>query len=190
MLFQTRWDALMQIYVTIGNGYDWHEGQIVSICGGEDRSEADFFRDLDECEARTSESLDTAFGDQMREFFERRVLQNKIARARRQFQLDNLDLLVFESPRSIGRFISMGSMRSFAKQYSLVMTIPDDAEKSFKDGALEVIDHIVSGLYFDAERDLDGGIRNALITVRKRLSPPISEEFLEKILAELRAETP
>lgn len=127
LLFPSRWDVLLHLFLVIGNGYEWENGRLVSVMEREEfdeaRARATFFRDLDELEDRTGTRP-----------------EDILRRARRQFQLDHIDDLVREDwvdVRPGGLSASM--FLQVNTEYSHAFDVPDDVEESFRAGAIEVL---------------------------------------------------
>jgi hypothetical protein len=183
-LFATRWDALVHLYIVIGNGYEWRPGpdgaELADVCSepfDETRARARFFRDLDDADARRAQwraefgtGLHGEDGDA------------RLARARRQFQLDHLDDLVHERRMNTGRLgLTMETMRQISLTYSAMFTVPDDAEPSFRSGAVEVLRELMPLLHYPASAGTDGGARAAVGKTLYRLEPQATQAMNDLI---------
>lgn len=173
-LFGTRWDVLSHLYLVIGNGYEWSNGELVEVFRDErtdEQAAAEFFSDIDKFRTTFAASWDAV--DERRDTLKRR---------RRQFQLDNLDLIVHE-PRNDapGSFNAAKILVYTSLDYSHVFRVPDDAEPSFRDGAVEVLSEVIQGLYYEAECGRDRGVRAAMQDAYNRLVPPPTPEEREHI---------
>lgn len=122
-IFRTRWDVLRHLFLVIGNGYEWVDGQLVAVVDREEFDEQQarevFFRDL--------EGLEEIGGDPR---------GDRLRRARRQFQLDHIDDLVYEDS---GLGLTALDMTQVSERSSHAFTVPPDVEESFRAGALEVL---------------------------------------------------
>lgn len=153
LIFTTRWDVLHYLYLTIGNGFEWSYGELVEAFADDNTDEqarAEFFRDIDRS--------DGEFG------------VDPLARARRQFILDNLDLLVHEQRIDSGRRIGPDDLPHISLDYSHAFNVPDDAEPSFKAGAVEVLGELAQGLYYAERCNQDRGVRAAAVAEYGRLT--------------------
>lgn len=170
LLFGTRWDVLHHLYLVIGNGFEWRDGELVSAFDEDEPTEeqcrAEFFRDLDKMAAQ--------FG------------ADPLARARRQFQLDHLDLLVHERRSDSGRRIRFDDVVQISLKYSKAFTVPDDVEDSFKAGAVEVLGELIPGLYYLEQCGQDRCVRAAAGRELQRLDP-VDHEAMRRLIADVLA---
>lgn len=183
-LFQTRWHALEHIYVGNGTGYEWEstpDGSVVmSVCGGrpfsEKRARRAFFRDCDENEARNEKDRER-YGDALSELVDLCTKNATLERRRREFMLEHLDLIVFEDSR-----YRVHAENVIARIYHpRCLNVPDDAEPSFRKGALEVLDALIPALYHAERGGKDHDWRAKFVAERNRLTPPPSPAFLAAI---------
>lgn len=132
-LYPTRNQALRGLFCRNGNGLDWKDGHIVDLFSDkpfdEEAARAAFFR--------------TGGIDADSE-------EGKLLRARRQFELETLDLRV-KVPSREDRPDAMLLLRTYYKKGWLGMNVPEDAEDSYRRGALEAL------------RDVAATLRNAQI---------------------------
>lgn len=175
LIFTTRWDVLFHLYLTIGGGYEWVDGELVEVFSDDttdEQARATFFRDLDELHETVGQW--DGFDD-------------RIARARRQFILDNIDLLVHERRVDSGKRVGLDDLPQVSLTYSHAFHVPDDAEASFKAGASEALSELAQGLHYAAECGRDGGVRDAAVREHRRLNPvdPAQEAAVARLLAEL-----
>lgn len=174
-LFGTRWDVLRHLYLVIGNGYEWIDGELVAVVGRDERTDeqavAEFFSDID--------TVRETFADYWDADYERR---DTLKRRRRQFQLDNLGLIVHESRMDADVPFDVASiLLHTSPEYSHVFHVPDDAEPSFRAGAVEVLGEAIQGLYYEAKCGRDRGMRAAMQAAYDRLVPPPTPEQRERI---------
>lgn len=127
----SRWDALLVLYVQPGSGFEWinsENGAVIAPVYRMDEPEvarASFFVDIDRRANEPNASVD----------------EIALLRLERQFLLDHLDLIVRKRRHVLH---DPGTLPDdLSAQHSNVLTIPDGAETSFRDGALEVIDTIL-----------------------------------------------
>jgi len=175
-LFGTRWDVLRHLYLVIGNGYEWHAGVLRAVCDdgefSEERCRSRFFRDLDGFVAK--------FGPDDHDI---------LRRARRQFVLDHLDLLVNEPRIDSGARIGAEDVALISLDYSAAFNVPGDAEESFLDGAVEVLGELVPGLYYLEQCGQDRGVRAAAGRELERLRP-VDHELMQRLISEVLADEP
>ncbi len=122
-LFETRIDVLFAMYIEHASGYIWEKGGLVNI-------------------ARSKRS-DRVM---QKEFF-KGVESGTAEYARRQFQLDNLDLLAMETCFTPERRIHVARLvGSFTEESVPAFNVPEDAEDSFRLGAIEAMGYCVRAL--------------------------------------------
>lgn len=191
-LHATRWDVLDHLYLTIGNGFEWRPGpdgaELVNVCErepfDETRARAEFFRTADERITWRADVGDVTDDPDLR-----------LQRARLQFQLDHLDDLVHESrinARVMGA-LPDHRMTSIATDYAYAFNVPDDAEPSFRAGAVEVLRELIPLLYLAEQAGTDRGLRAAAVAQMQRLDPQPEltaerQAAIDELLADLRVE--
>lgn len=175
LIFPTRWHVLRHLYLVYGNGYEWSGGELVAVFD-EEKDEAqcvaDFFTDLDALQEQFT-GLDDA-----------------LRRRRRQFILDNLDLLVHEKRHDSGIRFGWEDVAAVSLNYSAAFHVPDDAEESFRAGAVEVLRELASGLSYAHMQGQDGGLHAAASAELERLDPvsPEQREAMRRLLDEIKAD--
>lgn len=173
-LFTTRWQVLEHLYLVIGNGYEWSNGRLVSVFDdekSEDECVAEFFRDIDEFQSQFPDmpGHDT----------------HTLRRRRRQFVLDNLDLLTHERRIDSGiRFDAERVISTTPPEYSHAFHVPHDVEPSFRAGAIETLGELIPGLYFAEALGKDRGLRRASVAELHRLDGP-HQEAMQHLLTEI-----
>jgi len=145
-LYPTRNQALRALFCRNGNGLTWKDGRIVDLFSDkpfdEEAARAAFFR-TGGIDAESEEG--------------------KLLHARRQFELETLDLRV-KVPSREDRPDAMLLLRTYYKKGWLGMNVPEDAEESYRRGALEAL------------RDAATTLRNAKI-----LGHPTLIEIIQQI---------
>jgi hypothetical protein len=158
LIFQSRWDVLVHLFLVIGNGYEWQDGQLVAVYRededwDEEYERGEFFRDLDDLERQFGTSADL-----------------RLARARRQFQLDHIEDLIHESRHNYRPGgMSFERLATISKEYSHALNAPPMVEASFLEGAIEVLQNLMQQLYYLAEGDKDDGLRDVVAEQLERL---------------------
>ncbi len=170
LIFATRADVLEHMFLVVGNGYEWVGGSLVDVFDkgfDETRAREKFFFDVDRMEAD--------FGVDA---------SSRLARARRQFQYDNIEDLVFE--RGTAQPMSTTRIMAISVEHSHAFTVPDDVEESFKAGAIEVLGNLIPALYYAEKLGQDRGIRAAAQEQYRRLAPD-RYEGMQALVDELMA---
>ena len=127
-LYASRNQALRGLFCRSSNGMGWKDGRIVDLFSDnafdEDAARAAFFRangiDTESCEGR-------------------------LLHARRQFELETLDLRVKVPSREDSPDV-MALLRSYNKTGWLGMNVPENAEESYRLGALETLRSVATTL--------------------------------------------
>jgi hypothetical protein len=192
-LYATRWDVLSNLYLSFGGGYQWSGGELQNIFDGEDETaaRAGFFRDIEDDEAEHAKDVARGVPDCLVDLFHNRELNFGLRRKRRQFQLDNIDLITREDRLYLSgpRSNPHGLVRTISRAYSPIFLVPADAEESFSEGAREVFQIVIPMLY-DLERcGHDYGYRQALIDAEGRIFPrrPGAEALAQRLVEEIIA---
>lgn len=153
LIFPDRWHVLRHLYLVIGNGHEWHEGEIIdkfAVDRPEDELRAEFFEDIEELEQITGRRHD-------------------LDRARRQFQLDHLDALATEQRCTGYEQLTILDITGGAQRYSLAFTVPDQVEDSFLLGAIETVETLAFGLHFAAAAGWNTELYDAALRQRTHL---------------------
>ena len=154
-LFATRWDVLQNLYLGYGHGYEWAGGELTNIFeeDDEEKARARFFRDIDDDEVEHAKEVDRGVIDCLVDLYEDRKVNFGLRRKRRQFQLDNIDLITREDRTYLtgSRSNPHGLVRTMSRAYSPIFLVPADAEESFSKGAREVF-HIVIPMIWESIR--------------------------------------
>lgn len=126
-LYATRNQALHCLFCKNGNGLTWRGGRIIDPHARpfvEALARAAYFDGTEKHPLTTREKLE---------------------RARRQFHLDTLDLRVITPDRDL-RLDAMLLLRSYHRHGWLAMNVPEDAEESYRKGALEALEDVAATL--------------------------------------------
>lgn len=184
-LFKNKTDCFRHLFLTNGNGYDWVDGELVSICDA--KSVPDFKDENEEILRRTKDDLykSESFNNQIRLDVRR---NNMLI----QFALDNIDLIVEEHLM----FYSGSSISYSGWNYSLLMQVPldikPDWEKAVRDCMWALTPYINQSLRFDGYH-LDGVkmLEQDLIRLKKERFPDILEtdKNMSKILSDILAKS-
>jgi hypothetical protein len=150
LIMTCRWDVLRHLYMTIGNGFEWQNGELICVFAdhpeyskSEEQCIAEFFDDIDERLEDRRRWTERCPGLEL----DGEADWDKLDRARRQFQLSHIDLLVAEKGLASSRQVGLLDMQMIDKKYSHALTVPDDVEDSFLDGAVEVLGTYARTLY-------------------------------------------
>tara|TARA_Y100000815_G_scaffold12587_1_gene11166 strand:+ start:51 stop:1016 length:966 start_codon:yes stop_codon:yes gene_type:complete len=180
LIFPTRAAVLQQLFCCNGNGLEWEGGRLtgrgaMSADFDEEKAKSEFFSDID----KRQRDLKDIVGDE--DYRATRDATQRIDRARRQFQLDNLDDLVISTD---GEGFSDGHalLRGYYKPGWCGMNIPDDAENSFRDGAIEALSEALVKM---RGAGLDGHpVVQEIESEYQRLTPQFSNEQLAELLGQ------
>jgi len=180
-LFSNKTDCFNHLFLRNGNGYDWIDGELVSVCDVE--SGPDFKDEDEEILRRTKDDhyKCEAFNNQIRLDVRR---NNMLI----QFALDNIDLIVEEHLM----FYSRSSISYSGWDYSPLMQVPLDVkpdwEKAVRDCMWSLTPYINQSMRFDAYHlDSVKMLGQDLIRLKKERFPDILEtdKHISKMLSDI-----
>jgi hypothetical protein len=160
-LFQTRWQALNQLFCVIGNGYDWINGELVAF----DVEDYDVVLDKSGIAYPREEKIQ----EEIEEYFTELKIKNRKDRTKllkdgivpdavnRIFPLDDEILLKRANDFVRGDDIDINKIEFYPlSEYSAIFTYPEDIKPDWLLGIKEVIELLlVHGHGYEREKELN-----------------------------------
>lgn len=134
LIFDSRWAVLRHLYLVNGNGYEWENGRLVDVFDhlspypGDKACRAAYFDDLDRLESQFASFPPVPEIDRT----------DRLRRAKRQFVLDHLDDIALADDLGHER-LSATDVAHLSPQYAHAYNVPEDAEESYREGAVYVL---------------------------------------------------
>jgi hypothetical protein len=142
LIFRERLDVMRHMFISQnGGGFSWNdEGKLVDGTAFSPENEEShleaFFEDIDYREENSSSNLSSMFVS--REIF------FQLERAKRQFILDNIDIIAVSSPPNFDIGISADRLQaSYSSSGWNCMNIPENTDPHYRRAALEVIGRVL-----------------------------------------------
>lgn len=185
-LFKNKTDCYAFLFFRNGNGYNWIDGELVSI--SPDHKGGPAFENEHDAVVEAKKETSHDYGDKYYNYIRLDVRRNNMMI---HFAINNIDLIMDES---IDFYTTQNKIYYDGTDYCLLMKIPDDAKDDWVEAAEEVIRNITP--YITQKSNIDSIYSDEKLTellkdasaLKKRRFPKIieNEKYIKELLEKIR----